>query len=145
MIRLAAVAVTAVVLAGCSEHVVTVDDGPDAGGAGTVDPWFIGQAEAALQEAPEPNDGWRTGVVLAEDAGDKWDAAWSVLTTEDVEAVQPATTCNDGDSTDEDQLVLLIDPGDLVSWSTAGGDNRVCTAEIEIVRKAAALHAYDGT
>lgn len=125
-------------LAACAESNATADTSEDPWTTKSADREFVRRAEDALTGAPEPEDGWRVGVILAERGDDKWDWAASVLTDDGVRVIEAARTCDGKGNSDADVLPLMIDPGDLVTWSKQGGDDRVCTDELDIIRKAAA-------
>jgi hypothetical protein len=101
---------------------------------------FVQRAQDLLSGRGRPPNGTNMGVILTEDDKD-YSAAWSVLTVEgDVTLLDVANYCDDdGDHIEEDQLWVMLDPGDLITWTEAGNDNRVCTGEVDIRDKGAAL------
>ncbi|MGH9005873.1 MAG: hypothetical protein ACRDYV_22330, partial [Acidimicrobiia bacterium] len=133
--RVAALAVATLAAVGCADAdaTATVEEGWRVGS----NPEFMADAYAALNDAPAPDDGWRIGVIVAEnDDGIAWEAG--VLTDNGMTPLDAAHNCDD-DGIYESQIDLLVDPGDLITWSTAGGDDpRVCSHEITVLRKAAA-------
>lgn len=127
-------ALTAVLaLGGCAESSAEVNT-PDAWDSVQADPALIEGAEQALADAPPPADGWAVGVVLAEDA-EEW--AITVLTNGGV--VYLDSHAGRGcDWEPPSRYAILIDPGDLITWSLEGDDEHVCIDEIEVLQKAAA-------
>lgn len=125
----------AALLAGCAESSAEVNT-PDAWDSVQADPALIRGAEQALTDAPPPAEGWRIGVVLAE-APDDW--AITALTDGGPVYLEDSWNCEKNDGMYEsEQFALLIDPGDLITWSLEGDDHRLCIGELEVLRKAAA-------
>lgn len=127
-------------LAGCAESSAEVN-APDAWDAVEADPELVRGAELALQDVPAPADGWLVGVVLAED-----EDGWAITALTDASAVylENSWDCRKNDGVLEvPHFALLIDPGDLVTWSLEGDDNRLCVGELEVLRKAAASAALE--
>lgn len=121
----------------CAESSAEVNS-PTAFDTRTADPEFIRGAEAVLEDAERAEDGWRVGVIIGERGDGQFDWEVAVLTSEGVQVLAAASHCDDDDGMDERQLPLIADPGDLITWSREGDDNRLCTAELTILRKAAA-------
>lgn len=109
-----------------------------------LDAGFLDRAEVALAEATEPQEpDLRQGVILSENE-DGYGSDWLVLTSTEQVLLSVASNCDgDGDSTYEMDLWQLLDPGDLITWSTRGDDDRVCTGEIDVRRKNAAGRAEE--
>lgn len=102
------------------------------------DPEFIGAAEALLDETSDARQGWQRGVVIGED-DDKYDWQGVILTKSGaVTVLDPAINCDDdNDDILESSIHLMVDTGDFIEWSTAGDDAAICSAELNILRKAA--------
>jgi hypothetical protein len=126
-------ALAALIVAGCAEASSEVNT-PDAWDSVQADPALIDGAERALAAAPPPVEGWQVGVVLAEQA-DEW--AITALTTDGVVYLDnhAGTGC---DWEPDERFAILIDPGDLITWSLLGDDSHVCIDELEVLVKAAA-------
>lgn len=127
----AAVAVLA--LAGCAEASSEINT-PDAWDSVQADPALIRGAERALADAPPPAEGWAVGVVLAEQPDE-----WAITAMTDTGIVY--LDDNAGRPCDWEppsRYAILIDPGDLITWSLKGDDEHLCIDEIEVLRKAAA-------
>jgi len=129
-------------IAGCAEATAEINT-PDAWQTKSADPAFMRRAEAALAKAPPAAEGWRVGVILAEqdEKGSLWKS--SVLTPDGIVMIGPDPWSYDcaekGDGIAVDTFPLLLDPGDLITWA---GDGRlvhaVCAEDMRILRKAAA-------
>jgi hypothetical protein len=59
------------------------------------------------------------------------------MTTDGILALEDASNC--GDDWDMKPFLVIASPGDLITWSVEGDDNRVCADEIRLIEKAAAL------
>lgn len=102
-----------------------------------IDAAFVEAAEHALGTAGLAPEGWEYGIVMR-----KQERPWALaLVTRD----GGGYVLNDGHTCAESSswsllrdFMLLVDPGDLIKWSHEGDDNRVCSDEIELVRKAVA-------
>lgn len=137
--RLPVILATMLALAGCAESNAEVN-APDEWDAIEADPALARGAELALEDAPPPADGWRIGVVLAEDE-DEW--AMTALTDGGVAYLDNHTGSGACKWHPPERYALLVDPGDLVTWSMAGDDSHLCIDEIEVLRKAAAAAALE--
>lgn len=126
------------VLAGCAEADAEIN-APDAWDTLEADPALVRGAELALTDAPPPADGWRVGVVLAEDE-EEW--AVTALTNEGV-AYLDGSASGSCDWEPPRRYALLVDPGDLITWSTEGDDSHLCIDELQVLRKAAASAALE--
>lgn len=128
-------------LAGCAESNAEVN-GPDAWDTVQADPELIRGAERALADAPPPADGWAVGVVLAEDAEE-----WAITALTDTGVVYLDDDAGDSCAPDWEppsRYALLIDPGDLITWSLEGDDEHLCIDEVKVLQKAAARLGDDG-
>jgi hypothetical protein len=126
-------ALAALIVAGCAEASSEVNT-PDAWDSVQADPALIDGAERALATAPPPVEGWQVGVVLAEQA-DEW--AITALTADGVVYLDNRAG-GDCDWEPDERFAILIDPGDLITWSLLGDDSHVCIDELEVLVKAAA-------
>jgi hypothetical protein len=126
-------ALAALIVAGCAEASSEVNT-PDAWDSVQADPALIDGAERALAVAPPPVEGWQVGVVLAEQA-DEW--AITALTADGVVYLDNHAG-GDCDWEPDERFAILIDPGDLITWSLLGDDSHVCIDELEVLVKAAA-------
>lgn len=143
MTRLLPAVIVAALLAGaCSAEATATSGDPPETRSTSADQSlaFYEKAEDILGdlEASNPSvDGYRRGVIVSENK-DGWDSDWVVTTTSGTVLLEPAVNCvDDSDSTGERDLWQLIDPGDLIAWSTSGGDTRICTGEVDVVEKGA--------
>lgn len=99
---------------------------------------FVEAATTAIGEAAPVRDGWVRGVVIGWDDEDlRW--VISLVTADGGTTITEARDCERGDFDKRDHLLVLLDPGDLIEWSTEGDDDRVCSYEVRLVQKAAAL------
>ena len=104
----------------------------------TIDREFVETAQAVVADAEPSEEGWAVGVISVKQAEGRWVLA--VLTAEGGSTLTEASDgCETGSWRELDNLLVLLDPGDLIEWSLEGGDSRVCSHEIRLVRKAAAL------
>lgn len=126
-------------LAGCAEASSEINT-PDAWDSVQADPALIRGAERALADAPPPAEGWAVGVVLAEQPNE-----WAITAMTDTGIVYLDNWAGgDCDWEPHSRYAILIDPGDLITWSLKGDDEHLCIDEIEVLRKAAArLEAGD--
>lgn len=141
MKKLAVAFIALLALGGCAEATAT-NEAPSVWDAKSANPRFVEAAQRALGTAPQPEPGWRVGVILAEQP-DNDSHLWlsSVLTSSGVVMVGPDPWSSDcdhpGDSVDI--FPLMLDPGDLITWA---GDDRqvhaVCAEDMRVLRKAAA-------
>lgn len=105
-------------------------------GESPIDAEFVRNAENELREAGGSLGGWERGVVtkLREKP---WNIA--VINLDGGVVLDRSWDC-DYDDIHHDDLLVLFDVGDMIEWSVAGPDggtdNRVCTDEIALVRKA---------
>lgn len=128
-------AALALALTGCAEASSEINT-PDAWDSVQADPELIRGAERALVDAPSPADGWAVGVVLAEQP-DEW--AITALTDAGVVYLDSRTGTNAcGQWEPSSRYDILVDPGDLITWSLAGDDEHLCIDEIGVLQKAAA-------
>jgi hypothetical protein len=100
-----------------------------------IDKEFTKAAQTALAVADPPQGGWRIGIVFVVEP--EWPWALGVLTTDETIALEDASNC--GDNWDMGPFLVIASPGDLITWSVEGSDNRVCADEIRLIEKAAAL------
>jgi hypothetical protein len=130
---------SAVLIAGaCAESTATATNSSGGwDGTRTVSPDLVRAAEAVVADAPDADPGWSTGVVLAENADD-WGSDWAVMTADSVVVLSLAVNCGDADTVRESDLVLVLDPGDLITWSNDGDDQVVCSDQLDVITKAAA-------
>lgn len=120
-------------LAGCAESTATVE-ATDPWETKRIDPQFARNAEVALEAAPSPENGWRSGIVLAEDEKDR---AYAVLSDDGMVYLEASwDQCKGQDGYAWDELPLLVDPGDLITWT--GDDRELKLCEVRVVKKAAA-------
>jgi hypothetical protein len=124
------------VIAGCAEsasEATAIINPADV----TIDREFVEAAQAAAADAEPSEESWAVGVISVEQ-DDPWVLA--VLTASGAVTITEARDyCGEGNWREIDNLIVLLDPGDLIEWSTEGEDSRVCAHEIRLVRKAAAL------
>jgi hypothetical protein len=126
------------VLGACADADANVNAKEDEFDTESQDPEFIGAAEDLLNETSDARQGWERGVVISED-DDNYDWQGVVLTKSGaVTILDTAINCDDdNDDILESSIYLMVDTGDLIEWSTAGGDAAICSAELNILSKAA--------
>lgn len=128
---------TLLVVAGCAESSAEVN-APEAWETKAADPAFARRAETALTTAPQPEPGWRVGVVTAEADKGRTVAA---LTPDGMVSIRPAWSdyCDDRKDWPDDEFELTISVGDLITWAGDGRTaHRVCYGDLRVLRKAVA-------
>jgi hypothetical protein len=138
--RFALAAVTLLALTGCAEATAT-NEAPSAWEIKAANPRFAEAAQRALASAPQPEPGWRVGVIMAETTDPQW--AVSVLTQDGPVYVTYDPWSYDCEAEGEgiafDVFPLLLDPGDLITWAGDGRvKHRVCAEDMRVLRKGAA-------
>ena len=124
-------------LGACSAEATATNHPDDDRSTETADPAFYRDVAELLLTLDEPPAGRARGVILSENE-DGLGSDWVVGPVDGTVLLEPAANCSDdGDSTYESDLWQLLDPGDLITWSTEGDDTAICTGEVEIARKAA--------
>lgn len=126
---------------GCSASASVERGDSDRKTEGSASGEFVEAALEVLDGVADPeDDDLREGVILSENE-DGYGSDWLVLTRDGQVLLHVARSCSGvregGDGVYERDLWQLLDPGDLVRWSTLGDDDLVCTHEIDVVRKAA--------
>jgi hypothetical protein len=129
--------ITLGVIAGCAEsasEATAIINPADV----TIDREFVETAQTVVADSEPSEEGWAVGVISVKQAEGRWVLA--VLTAEGGGTLTEASNgCETGSWRELDNLLVLLDPGDLIEWSLEGDDSRVCSHEIRLVRKAAAL------
>lgn len=74
--------------------------------------------------------GWQVGLV-GELKGD----SFSMMTGAYTDVFYASGGCDQGDGVPEEYFLTLLDPGDVVMWSTEGDDTNLCRGEVLLVEE----------